>query len=418
MIIQEYTPTNREKNRGLVRGSIKYVSTPLFRSKIITRNYLLRRHNGSSAYEQPRRVAHNHKVGGSCSIHTDHYESTIGPVWCAWDNLSHEGTGSVYNVNQFDSSELSDALTAVQNEVSKQALTSYDFLTDIAEAREIPGLVRSVSGDLMIILRTLRGHYSLSDLRRAAYWPIKDLLKHPSKVFRKLGDEWMQYRYAIMPLVYSYRDIQKTVNRGIDNTARCSRTIMPKNTGVNLPASTTDYVWKAYTGNIVIRGHIFSHYDWDVAARVAGLGMNPLVTAWELIPYSFVVDWFVNVGDYITRTTSTNLASARTACFSRREQHNLKTWQHYHASDIILTVNRLSGTWSAGDLPPVGSVTINRPEESQILQDIETNSYSRYLFNPRDAQLTINPSLNWRRWIDSAAMANNLLRSFIKIFKR
>ncbi len=28
---------------------------------------------------------------------------------------------------------------------------------------------------------------------------------------------------------------------------------------------------------------------------------NPAAVAWELVPYSFVVDWFVNVGDYLNQ---------------------------------------------------------------------------------------------------------------------
>lgn len=42
-------------------------------------------------------------------------------------------------------------------------------------------------------------------------------------------------------------------------------------------------------------------YNTDgVAARLAPYGLtNPLLTAWELVPFSFVADWFVNVGDTI-----------------------------------------------------------------------------------------------------------------------
>ena len=36
------------------------------------------------------------------------------------------------------------------------------------------------------------------------------------------------------------------------------------------------------------------------------LGSNPLLTAWELVPYSFVVDWFVPIGDFINQYASTD----------------------------------------------------------------------------------------------------------------
>lgn len=34
------------------------------------------------------------------------------------------------------------------------------------------------------------------------------------------------------------------------------------------------------------------------AGYASGLSFNPFLTAWELVPLSFVIDWFVNIGDF------------------------------------------------------------------------------------------------------------------------
>jgi hypothetical protein len=41
--------------------------------------------------------------------------------------------------------------------------------------------------------------------------------------------------------------------------------------------------------------------------------VDPLQTAWELTPYSFVLDWVLNVGDALAATKLKYLASAYTA---------------------------------------------------------------------------------------------------------
>jgi len=44
-----------------------------------------------------------------------------------------------------------------------------------------------------------------------------------------------------------------------------------------------------------------------VARRAALNGLsNPLMVAWEIVPYSFVVDWFYPIGDYLSRIDATN----------------------------------------------------------------------------------------------------------------
>jgi hypothetical protein len=59
----------------------------------------------------------------------------------------------------------------------------------------------------------------------------------------------------------------------------------------------------ANTEDIQVRA--YCHYKADMTylpARDFGLTELPL-TAWELVPFSFVVDWFVNIGDWLEALT-------------------------------------------------------------------------------------------------------------------
>lgn len=46
--------------------------------------------------------------------------------------------------------------------------------------------------------------------------------------------------------------------------------------------------------------------------------LNPATVAWELVPFSFVVDWFVNVGDYLQQFTEGLGVDLVDACYSYR----------------------------------------------------------------------------------------------------
>jgi len=290
---------------------------------------------------------------------------------------------------------------------------TYDLLTECAEARELPRMMVSISKDMLNIGRALLGRHSLGDIRLGALRPLYWLLDHPQRAMRKLGREWMQYRYGIMPLVYSYRDINKLLNRGFNTSFRKTSVIRPTPTDVSLPSASTSYVWKEDVGEILVRGNVFQHFDTRERAWAAGVGINPFVTAWELIPYSFVFDWFVNMGDYITAKTTTSFTGVRFACISTRYKYTTKTWQHFPNQDIVLTSTATTGNCNPSGYPAV-YVTIDRPEESQLLQEVVYDNYDRYVWNLSDVPLSFNPSLKWRRLMDAGVMANNLLGIFNK----
>lgn len=60
--------------------------------------------------------------------------------------------------------------------------------------------------------------------------------------------------------------------------------------------------------------------DRSVAA-VLGLS-NPLSVAWELLPYSFVVDWFIPIGDYLSARSLSSLVTGKYVVSSRNEGRN------------------------------------------------------------------------------------------------
>lgn len=421
VIVDEIRPERSIKGRT---GSMPpYSMTPYYRSKITTSNYTYSKNNGANYkawYQQRKHVSY---VGGSCVLVIDD-NTQIGPYCDTWTEVSHvvpPGTPN-YVLNVIDNAGIVDAIGQIQDDISTASLINYDLLTEIAELKDIPKMVASHAKDVTNFYLRLRYNHSLSDLRYASKLKPRDLLRSASRALRKIGAEWMSYRYGIMPLAYSCIDIVKAVNRGAVVKKNKATSVPLRSTGVTKPGSSVNYTWTVVDGSVTVMAHTYQLFLWSQLAAASGVAFNLATTAWELIPYSFVADWFVNVGDSITRATTTSYASSAQACYSLRINTNERTFYHRAQNNITLNCSQIFCTnfrtiygQSMPAVPP--PKVISNPESDDLIHEVNTQSYSRHLFDMSAAKLRFNPSLNWRRGCDAAVMALQLLSKVSKFKK-
>lgn len=149
---------------------------------------------------------------------------------------------------------------------------------------------------------------------------IRDATKFTNFV-RGLGpkqwaNRWLEYQYGWKPLLSSVygaaEESRRNVLNQIEHVQARSRTPVPVQFPSSIPGS---YVFNALpsisvnsrwgTAEVGCKiGMAFLADDGFDPARWASL--NPLSIAWELCPYSFVVDWFYDIGGYL-RSTETAL---------------------------------------------------------------------------------------------------------------
>lgn len=118
-----------------------------------------------------------------------------------------------------------------------------------------------------------------------------------------ISSEWLRYRYGIMPLVRDASNVMEALGNlskktSVRLTARGSSFETQLENNVELCGSTWECTRESTTTREV-RARAGVIYE-TTFADTFGVGWQSIpATVWELIPFSFVVDWFGNVGNYV-----------------------------------------------------------------------------------------------------------------------
>jgi len=186
-------------------------------------------------------------------------------------------------------SAVSAASTSAWN---KSAGHQADILVDIAEIGQLIRMLRDPIQSTSTFLRKIQsGRKGIKALKG------DDAIAYAEGL-------WLQYRFGIRPLVSSVQGVVKAMNKQISprrSTHRGSYSMSTSSsssalfaggqTSFNYTIARSDEV-NVRTGFIVEDSVSFAQ-----ALGVDASGMLSL--PWELVPYSFVADWFTNVGTFL-----------------------------------------------------------------------------------------------------------------------
>lgn len=170
--------------------------------------------------------------------------------------------------------------TLITKVVSEANSATFDVATEIGELPEtIKMIVNGVKQGILLVLRAKK--------------EIKQQLSSGS-VVKDAASLWMAYRYGLMPIVYS-------INDGLDLLEMEVKKFQTFRGRFDEPV--LDFSARGYSciSRPDVEHRCFLKYGYDIEALVhQGLKLNLASTAWELIPLSFVFDWFFQVGDFLT----------------------------------------------------------------------------------------------------------------------
>lgn len=259
-----------------------------------------------------------------------------------------------------------------------------DILTSMAE---LPETVRSIYDGLKVIIRMYKDARSkhLRLYNKAAKHKYQKTA-HAAKAMKELNqaaaDVWLNFRYNIMPnviliedaLEYLAKDLSKFERWRGTTTVKFSHRYKPPGFNVN---DQSQVVHRCFIKRLIDLTNSPSKTSQLLLTNI-------FVTAWELVPLSFVIDWVLNIGNVLTSLSPAGDYKAQASSYSHKIQHQV-TYVHNGTNARVNVVGK---------------------------------SYLLDIINPRDAVSVVwAPEIGWMRQLDALALSWQLFLKNIRLFK-
>lgn len=251
------------------------------------------------------------------------------------------------------------ALDDMHNKVLNRLITqikgqSFNAGVALAETRQTANLVSSSARRIAQAVQSLRrGNVggAIRGLTGASSLRKERSLRGAGAV----PNQWLELQYGWRPLLSDIYGATQALSKRYASqppyvSVRAGASVSLNNdyatheTRYGLPAS-----WKQ-NANAHVNGFIEYAVDSSFAAMASQTGIqNPLSVAWELVPWSFVVDWFLPVGNYLNNLDYKSGLVFRRGWISRKVNNELQI----HLTDGkyvdgAVTMNHSGASYSTG----------------------------------------------------------------------
>jgi hypothetical protein len=187
--------------------------------------------------------------------------------------------------------------------------SDFNLATFLAEGRESLSTIANAASRIYRAAKSLRkgdvvsaGRHLLVDKKRLS----KNLAKG-EVTEHWFASNWLQLQYGWLPLIHDVFSATQHLAAMQSRPMVMNYRAMRKLRGTPVPGTSG---WIA-SGSSILQGQFKAKLTHINEAALVGLE-DPLSTAWELVPYSFVADWFLPIGDYLSASA---LSRALTGTF-------------------------------------------------------------------------------------------------------
>lgn len=174
--------------------------------------------------------------------------------------------------------------------------TMTDYLSDHGDAL-VQSAAASIMGKSQDALTFVYEFGKTMNMVRTVGLRMRRLIEDPDLC--KIRDAWLEGRYGWRPLVYDLIGFHEAVGRVLECRTRWTQMVGLQETNSRMVYADEglDYIGAKCEESYTYFDSWHCSYRGFVAADIElpAFRINPTLTAWEIIPYSFVVDWFVGV---------------------------------------------------------------------------------------------------------------------------
>lgn len=200
---------------------------------------------------------------------------------------------------------------------AKAKASTYDFLTDLAELSKTAEFIgQSVEGLLRSMSTTLT-----SDTARL-------LKKHKGNFLAAFGSAWLEYQFGLKPILYSIND---AMHAYVESTDKYTDIMIGKDgQQQTLSATSTSYISNS-PANVVIstqqlsgkRTYRSTWYAQLTNPFFRSAGFDPVRSTWEIIPFSWLLDYFLSIGSWLEAMSPYAAGSLVNGCTSVKDEYTL-----------------------------------------------------------------------------------------------
>jgi hypothetical protein len=227
-------------------------------------------------------------------------------------------------------------VTAAANAaIAKVKSSVFDTLTYAAELRKTASMVAN-NWDRI-------NDFAMRAARRA-----RNFRRNPKDVIRAFSGYWLEYRYGWRPAYNETLDAIKALESTIqghdilDGKSMLTESLSDSGTRTEVSASGTATITTTITGS---RKYCGMAYARVLSPDLSRFGLDPFITAYELIPYSFMVDRFIDIGTWLQAVSPFSGAKLLGSAVGVRDSYTMETtWNKIYSGAYSGSLNGIKTT--------------------------------------------------------------------------